>query len=253
MISENSSYNAGKTFLAAAAIEEAKARHRTLFVFASYVYRGSTTARSILQSLLFQLAFDAKDVQSVLVQSNERDLLGSTKYVSGLLKKLLNGVGPTYIVLDGLDEMDAIECRILLQELTNLGDCPETKILVSSRPEDDISKILETKTTGIRVDQRNSGSIQSYVNQRIRDWMHNGDFDQEAREQIQQLLAPLGANAKGSLLLTALSLVGRRFANFTNKGMFLYARIILDSAEQFTDLEEIERELKVLPLDLNDA
>jgi len=35
--------------------------------------------------------------------------------------------------------------------------------------------------------------------------------------------------------------------------MFLYARIIMDNVELFTDMEEIERELKVLPLDLNDA
>jgi hypothetical protein len=35
--------------------------------------------------------------------------------------------------------------------------------------------------------------------------------------------------------------------------MFLYARIVLDNAETCNGLEEIERELRVLPVDLNEA
>lgn len=35
--------------------------------------------------------------------------------------------------------------------------------------------------------------------------------------------------------------------------MFLYARIILDNAENLNSVEEIEGELKALPLDLKDA
>ena len=141
-------------------------------------------------------------MQSVLVRSKERDLLGSTKYVSDMFKTVLNGVGPTYIVIDGLDEMDAVERGILLHQLLGLEDCLETKILVSSRPEDDIAKNLESRATGIRVDKRNSSSIQSYVAMRTEAWIHNGDFDEEAQEQIQLLLAPLAANAQGNLIHT---------------------------------------------------
>jgi len=36
-------------------------------------------------------------------------------------------------------------------------------------------------------------------------------------------------------------------------GMFLYARIVLDNAELFSSLDEIEGELKALPEDLNEA
>jgi hypothetical protein len=35
--------------------------------------------------------------------------------------------------------------------------------------------------------------------------------------------------------------------------MFLYARIVLDNAKTCHGLEEIERELRVLPVDLNEA
>jgi hypothetical protein len=193
----------GKTFLSAAAIDEAKTRHRTLFVFVSHIHQTSTTTRCILQSLLFQLAFDVKDAQSVLVESNERELLGSTRYVLELLKTLLDtpAVGPTYIMLDGLDEMEAVERGILLQQLSGLDSCPGVKILISSRPEDDIASMLDGKATEIRVDKRNSGSIQSYVNQRTQNWIRTANFDQEIRKQVERLLAPVTENADGTYLI----------------------------------------------------
>lgn len=167
----------------------------------SHIYRTNTTARSILQSLLFQLAMDSKDVQAVLVEENERDVLGNTKYVSGLLKNCLKIAGPTYILLDGLDEMDAFERGILMQQIADLEDCTEVKVFVSSRPEDDIAETLKSKATAIRVDKRNSGGIQSYVDKRTQDWMRNGGFDREARDQIQTLLTPVVAAANGTYVI----------------------------------------------------
>jgi len=141
---------------------------------------------------------ESKDVQSVLVQENERDVLGNTMHVSELFKKCLKSAGPTYIFLDGLDEMEAFERGLLLQQVTDLEGCSEAKVLISSRPEADISNALENRATAIRVEKRNSESIRTYVDQRARDWMKNGDFDQEAQEQIRALLAPVAATANGN-------------------------------------------------------
>lgn len=187
---------AGKTFLSAAAIREARRRHRTLFIFASH--RVSTTARSILLSLLFQLALDEQYVRSVLVELDERNLRSSTDYVSEHLTELLDGAGTTYIVIDGLDEVEPVERRILLQQLAKLEKCPEVKVMVGSRPEDDITRILDSTFTPIRVDKKNSGSIQLYVNQRARDWMASVGFGEEACEQLRHLLAPIAPNANGT-------------------------------------------------------
>lgn len=189
----------GKTFLCAAAVTEAQARqrHRTLFAFASHIHQSTLTARCILQSLVFQLAFDAKDIQLAIVHSDERNLSGSTTYVSELLKTLLKSIGPTYIILDGLDEMDAVERRILLQQLAGLDDLTEVKILISSRPEDDIASTLAAKAVGIRVDKENSGAIQTYVNQRTQNWLNREGFDQETQRQIKSLLLPVTGNANG--------------------------------------------------------
>lgn len=189
---------AGKTYVSAVTIREAKSRHQTLFAFASHTHRASTTAKSILQSLLFQLAFDSKDIQSVLVETDERDLVGSTRKVSELFKTVLKDAGPTYIILDGLDEMDQVERRILLEQLCKLDGCTEAKLLVSSRAEDDIGEVLKTKATSILVHKKNSASIQAYVNRRIQSWMDTTNFVQPARQQIRHLLAPLAANADGN-------------------------------------------------------
>ncbi|KAF3760334.1 hypothetical protein M406DRAFT_269589 [Cryphonectria parasitica EP155] len=221
-----------KTYLSASTVKEARKHHQTLFAFPSHTSGSSTTAKSILQSLLFQLAFNAKDIQSALVGSDEWDLVSNANKVSEILKTMLKVGGPTYIIIDGLDEMEAFERGILLQKLLELDDCTETRVLVSSRPEDDIEKMLKTNAASITVNEENSASIQAYVNQRIRDWMGNTDFVQEAQEQIRHLLAPLAANANG---------------------MFLYARIVLDTAEGLTSLEEIERELRAPPKDLDEA
>jgi hypothetical protein len=188
---------AGKTYLAAGIIKEAKTRHQTLFAFPSHILRSGTTARFILQSLLFQLASHAKDIQSVLVESNERDLVGSTSKISETFKTVLKDAGPTYIVLDGLDEMDGDERRILLEQLCGLDECIQTKVLISSRSEDDIGKLLDKKAASIHVHKKNSVSIQIYVNRRIQNWMDNASFVQPGREKIWHMLAPLAANAAG--------------------------------------------------------
>lgn len=164
------------------------------------MHQTSTTARSVLQSLLFQLAFNFKDAQSVLVESNERELFSSTRYAGELLKSLLDApaVGPTYIILDGLDEMETVERGILLRQLADLQSCPGVRILISSRPEDDIcSMLLDAKAGKIRVDKKNLDSIQSYINQRTRDWVRTANFDQGIRKQIECLLAPVAQHANG--------------------------------------------------------
>ncbi|KAJ2997236.1 hypothetical protein NUW58_g707 [Xylaria curta] len=221
-----------KTFLAAAAVEEVRSHNNTLFVFVSHLQPTYATARSILQSLVFQLACQSKDAQEILVNSGARDVSSHAKDVSRLLKALLIESGPIFIIIDGLDEMELEERKILLQQLVDMDSCPETRVLFSSRPEDDIACILGTKAMSIYVDKRNSRSIEAYVRQRAQNWIENGNFDQQAQKEIQCLLSPIAARAEG---------------------MFLFARIILDNAELLTECQEIKQELKVLPLDLNDA
>ncbi|KAH7148334.1 hypothetical protein EDB81DRAFT_792040 [Dactylonectria macrodidyma] len=224
---------AGKTYLTAAAIEHTREQHRTLFAFETHANNSNLSAFSILQSLMFQAAEDDKDFQTLLVESQERELRGNTGYIVGLLKTFLVASGSTYIIIDGLDEMEECERQILLHRLIELSkECGDLRLLISSRSEDDISRRLQGKATTIRVDDRNSGSIQVYVDWRCQDWMTSRQFNPATKGELLQFISQLSAKANG---------------------MFLYARIILDNLEQMSSLEEIRRELKALPNDLAGA
>ena len=188
----------GKTFLSAAAIAEARARHCTLFAFPSHDTPGRSTARAIIHSLLFQLASFDRSVQSLLINTDDPLLLSSTSKSSQFFKTILETFGPTYIIIDGLDEMETTERSLLINSLLAVERCAETKVLLSSRLEDDIMNVLQKRATSIRVDQKNAASIQSYVDLRIQQWMQVTQFfDKAAQRQIHNLLRPLVSKANG--------------------------------------------------------
>lgn len=189
---------AGKTYLTAAAIDHIKDQHRTLFVFATHAKENGLSALSILQSLIFQAAEDDQDFQSILVESKEREIRGNTSYAVGLLETFLMTAGPIYIIIDGLDEMEECERQILLQQLEDTSkSCRDLRILISSRAEDDISRVLQHKATSIRVDDKNSGGIQTYVDHRCKAWIAAQSFNRETRLEVLGFISPLSAKANG--------------------------------------------------------
>jgi hypothetical protein len=136
-------------------------------------------------------------LQDVLCQSGSENLKSSVDAAANLLRTLLVCAGPTYIVIDGMDEIDEIErCRLLKQLLELSKTCKDVKILLSSRAEADITDLLKNQVS-IRVDSRNAGSIQTFVKQRTEKWFSECNFLPEAQAEIQGLLAPLASNAKG--------------------------------------------------------
>ncbi|KAB8210959.1 NACHT domain protein [Aspergillus parasiticus] len=225
---------AGKTYLCGATIDHLKQQgEKLLFAFLSYNNNATQTALTVLQSFIFQAAEDDADLQSILVDATERELRGNTGYVLDLLKTWLQTAGPTYIIIDGLDEMDRSERQILLQRLEELSKkCHDLRLFTCSRSEADISRVLDEKTTSIQVNSRNSGSIQIYINSRINDWINKFKFDTKIEHELRLLLSPLSAKADG---------------------MFLFARIILDDVDEIRSIDEIRRELKAMPNDLNGA
>lgn len=191
---------AGKTYLASSIVERVRRQGRALFAFVSHTSNpsGGLLARSVLLSLIFQAAEDDREFQSALVEFNERELRGNTGQAAIVLQKYLTGAGLTYIVIDGLDEMGQLERQILLQRLDELAkDCEDLRVLVCSRDEHDISKILNEKAASVRVDERNSGSIQVYIDHRCKTWMDDRQFVPEVRREFDELISPLSAKANG--------------------------------------------------------
>ncbi|KAE8378971.1 NACHT domain protein [Aspergillus bertholletiae] len=225
---------AGKTYLCGAVIEHLRQQgKKILFSFLSHIHNVGQTALTVLQSFIFQAAEDDMDLQSVLIDATERELRGNTGYVLGLLKTWLQTAGPTYAAVDGLDEMDRSERQILLQRLEELSkECHSLRLLICSRSEADISRVLDEKVTSIQVNSRNSSSIQTYINSRTNDWIQKCKFDAKIEQELRSLLSPLLTKADG---------------------MFLFARIILDNVGEIQTIGEIRRELDVIPNDLDAA
>jgi hypothetical protein len=191
----------GKTFLSYTVLRKTQPLGRTVYAFLSYT-QSEATAISILHSLMFQLAANDDDLQSVVGQSSREELRGNIDSATRLLTKLLACAGPAYIVIDGVDELEEVERGRLLQQLDALsGNSEDVKILFSSRPEADITRILAEKTAVIRIDQRNAGSIQAFLTWNTQRWYRERGFLPEAQSEIGGLLAPLAAKSKGNVQL----------------------------------------------------
>ena len=187
----------GKTYLSCTVVSKTKTIGRTIYAFLSDALRNSTSALSIAHSLIFQLASDFEDLEAVVCQTVREDVKASLDKAFDLLFSLLACAGPVYIIIDGLDEIDEIERnRFMVQLLSLVKKCDTAKILLSSRAEDDLAKSLADVPT-IRVDHRNTGSIQAYVSQNAQQWYRERNFSPEAQVEIDSLLTGLVANSKG--------------------------------------------------------
>jgi hypothetical protein len=172
----------------------------TLFAFLSYRDPHITTVR-VFQSFIFQLLLENPHLQPILsheFQSNFRKLSSDTTYVRGLLTKLLQIAGFTYVIVDGLDEIEEIERQFLLRALLEVHrDCEDMKLLISSRAEDDITRLLQNEIEPVRVDKKNVEDIRTYVQQRTDTWLASSGFDVEISTETRRLLVPLASKANG--------------------------------------------------------
>ena len=190
---------AGKSYLTTTVIDAALTPDRTVaYAMLKYNEQSTVSALSILHSLIFQMAQNRGDLQSVICKSPGQKLKSHLEEAAELLKVMLDCAGASYIIVDGLDEINAIERTALINQLVRLcTECTETKVLFSSRVEENITSLLKDKTFEIKVHNRNSGSIQTFVNQRKAEWCKERDFRPEFRDELDGLLAPLAADAKG--------------------------------------------------------
>lgn len=147
---------------------------------------------------MFQLASEDEQLQTVLCQSTRSNLKNQVAVAAVLLQTLLSCAGPVCVVIDGIDEIGNNEQEILLRQLTDLSRvCQETRILISSRAEHAIERILDPVSCKIRVDTRNAGSIQAFINTWTQRWFSTCGFSPRDKGDILNLLAPLSAKAKG--------------------------------------------------------
>ena len=189
----------GKTFLAGTVIDKCQSLgNRPIYVFLSHVHAASTSTVSIFHSLIFQLAGSTEELQATLCQASRENFKSNLQSAASLLKSLLDCAGVTFLIVDGVDEIEKRQRELLLAELLKLcAECDTARILICSRPEDDIERILGTSRK-IRVDQQNSGSIQAFVNRQSSDWIAKNNVLPHEKSEIEALLAPVASKAAGA-------------------------------------------------------
>ncbi|KAI5458921.1 hypothetical protein BGZ63DRAFT_361273 [Mariannaea sp. PMI_226] len=223
---------AGKTYLSSIVVRQILKRQDPL-AFAFLNYRKNTSTLGVLQSFAFQIVLHNRDLQSMLVSAYDKDfrkLNSSVEYVKDVLKDLLVSFSATYFILDGLDEMASSERLILVRVLLELQDESKSlKMLIASRAEHDITRLLSARVEPIRVHEANHHDIQAYVHERCLMWISELGLEPEIENELTQLIKPVAI------------------------GMFLYARLICDSLVLLGDLDAVRDEVNNLPNGLEEA
>jgi hypothetical protein len=130
-------------------------------------------------------------------ETNFRQISSSVDYARDLLKNLIEEQ-PAHFIVDGLDEISEVDRSSLLKSLLQLRkDSVNFKLLISSRGEQDITRLLKPDVQIIRVHFGNGRDIQSYVNKRTDEWLSRLQLDEEMTLEIRNLVKPIGRNSKG--------------------------------------------------------
>ena len=222
-----------------------------LFVFLSFQDREPTNRVAVLHSLIFQLLYRHRHLRPALQKAFEcefRELQSFANYNQQLLTDLLQCIGVTYIVLDGLDEISEKERHVLLNGFLQMSNqCPELKVMVSSREEVDISGLLRARAISLRIDLRNSKDIELFFNTRAEECLNTLEIDDATYFSLKDLFQGVPEKAKG----IAECHLYRALTEFS--GMLLYAKLVIENLKSQLDLSAIRREAANLPTGLSQA
>lgn len=121
--------------------------------------------------------------------SSDRAELGEAMHpVSGASDQI-----GSYIVVDGIDEMDEKKRTKLLRQLQDIAKtCSSLRLMVSSRNEHDIAATPEKRQTlPICVSSRNENSIALYVKHHVDKWLSSRGVTGSDEVEVRQLLQNL--------------------------------------------------------------
>ena len=177
-----------------------------------------------------------------------RDLQSFADYNQQLLTDLLQSIGVTYVVLDGLDEISEKERHILLKGFLQMSNqCPDLKFMVSSREETDISGLLRSRVLSLRIGLRNSEDIELYFNSRVEEWLNTLEIDDATYSSLEILLQGVSKKAEGIANYHLCGVPADR------SGMFLYVKLGIENLKSQLDVPAIRREAANLPTGLDQA
>jgi hypothetical protein len=164
----------GKTVLASVIITEIEEKDPTplAFCYCKHDDPDKNTFISILKAFLSQLTIQQDHLLPFYYDegiSSGEVFLHSTKLCKKLLGYMLQNIPSAFLIIDGLDECDQNERKLILEffnELINLCDSTKpskVRLLIASRDEPDIKKSLSLATMVRIGDQDTLQDIESYI------------------------------------------------------------------------------------------
>lgn len=184
----------------------------------AYFYFSSTSNRSdglescrvLVASLLFQIACSSLACWRFLHQQertkSSRCIHPSDDHLFNMLRDLLRISGPTFVVIDALDECRscdrrADERRLLFKFLRDIYDLdvPGLHLLFTTRPEDDLFKHLDyfdpsLSRLVLHHDLRHTEDLRTYISTKLGEESFNWASDKEAKSKAEKVL---NAKAQG--------------------------------------------------------
>ena len=194
----------GKTFLSGNIIKRLqRARQCALFVFLSHEEQSTGRVLSVLHSLLFQVLEHDSSLQVLLpdyLSADRRKLLRDQDFVKQILYTVLSSLGPAYIVLDGLDEVEESNWRDLLNAVFGIKEsCVEVKVLISSREVREISLALKDKVAHLPINKHNHDDIQAFVRREMEGVLRNfANADELVQSKIRAALGSIADKSDGA-------------------------------------------------------
>ena len=172
-----------------------------LFAFLSFQHQETTTVVSVIHSLIFQLLYKHQHLRPALIKAYGNDyteLQSYVEYNQQLLTDLLQCIEAPYIVIDGLDEIAEKERQFLLKRLLQVSNqCPELKVLISSREDKDISTALHLKALSLPIRQNNAEDIKTFFDCRVKDWLDSLDIEDDTYLYLETLVQSIPSKAEG--------------------------------------------------------
>lgn len=166
----------------------------------------------MMRTLVFQILHQNPQLLPYLHDMHESKPypLTSQEEFENVLEVMLGNINATYLVIDGLDEIDIGERNMVLCTLLSLlSKADNLKIFLSSRLEADISNSLEPvigDTYRVNIGDKNKSDIVTYVSIAGEAVLKKFNFDDETRKEIEGILDRVANGAKGTQLLSPLGL-----------------------------------------------
>lgn len=196
----------GKTFLSSSVVEYIADRGDPMvFAFLDYQFRESISTLQLLHSFTWQMALDKEGLQAPLIlayKQHYRRLKSDLGFVKDLFGHFLDSIPTVFIVIDGLDEiLQAERLQLLRTILEILQAKSNVKVLISSRPEDDISNLISEEAKPIRVHDCNSHDIEGYVNSRASSLVSDARLVEPGlAQEISNQMKAIAARSEGNYI-----------------------------------------------------